>query len=120
MLLWSLCRGEGERGVTYAVRGDGLNGGKLWSLEGGRGSKGPGWVASKVGLSVTSESASTVAIAAAVASTGPIASILCVCAKFIWSVVKPSTIIPIPKTAKITPSRGIPIPVPEITTSASP
>lgn len=118
MLLWSRRLGEGERGVACTILRSSLNGGKLLSLEVVLGSKGAGLV-SKAGLSVTIEGASTVAIAAAaVQITAPIASILCVCAKFTWSVVKPSTIIPIPKTAKVTPSGGIPIPV--VTTSASP
>lgn len=118
LLLRSLCLGEGERGVTCAVLWGSLWG-KLLGLEVGLASKGARLVTTKVALSITIEATSAEAITAAVIA--PIASILYICAKgFIWSVVKPSTVIPVPKTTKITPSRGIPIPTVEITTSASP
>lgn len=117
MLLRSLCLGEGERGMARASLCATLSGGKLLSLEAVLASEGS-CLAAKVGLSITVVAAS----AEAIAVIAPIASILGICAKsFIWSVVKPSTIIPVPKTAKITPSR-IPIPavISIVTTSASP
>lgn len=94
-----------------------LTGSKLRRLEVILASEGSRLV--KVGLSITIVAASSEATAAV---TAPIASILGIGAKsFIWSVVKPSTIIPVSKIAKITPSR-IPIPtvISKVTTSASP
>lgn len=120
MLLWSLCLGEGERGVTGAVLCGSLSGSELLSLEVVLGSE-RCLVITEVGLSVTVVAATAEAVGAAVTAT--IASILCICAKgFVWSVVKPSTIISVPKTAKIAPSRGIPITtiISIISTSASP
>lgn len=117
MLLRSLCLGEGEWGMTRASLCATLSGGKLLGLEAVLASKGSCLVV-KCGLSITIVAASTEAIAI----IAPIASILGICAKsFIWSVVKPSAVIPVPKTAKITPSR-IPIPavISIVTTSASP
>jgi len=73
----------------------------------------------EAGLSITVEAGWSEAVADGFT---PVASVLCSRAKgFSWSVVKLSVIIPVPKTAKITPSR-IPIPsvVPVVTTSASP
>lgn len=118
-MLRSLCLWEGERGMTGSVLCHTLTGGERRGLEVVLASKGSR-LAIKVGLSVTVVAASAEAIGAAVA---PIASVLRICAKgFIWSVLKTSTIIPVPKTAKITPSRGKPIPavISEITTSAAP
>lgn len=117
VLLWSRCLGEGERGMSRASLCTNLTGSKLRRLEVILASEGSRLV--KVGLSITIVAASSEATAAV---TAPIASILGIGAKsFIWSVVKPSTIIPVSKIAKITPSR-IPIPtvISKVTTSASP
>lgn len=117
MLLWRLCLGEGEWGMSRASLCTSLSRSKLLGLEVVLASECSSLV--KVGLSITIVAASTEPIAGII---DPITSILGICAKsFIWSVVKPSTIIPVPKTAKITPSR-IPIPavISEVTTSASP
>ena len=121
MLLRSLCLGEGERGMTHTILCTSLTRGKLLSLEITLTSESTVLVV-KVGLSITVVAASTVAVGAAVVAA-PVASILCVCAKsFVWSIVIASTTIPVSKTAKITPSRGIPIPavISKATTSASP
>jgi len=118
VLLWSLRLGEGELRVS---------GGRLWShlrselsgLEVALASERSRLVV-EIGLSVAVEAASAEAVSIAIA--GPIASVLGVCAKsFALSVVIPSTVIPVPITAKITPAR-IPIPtvVSEVTTSAAP
>lgn len=113
VLLWSLCLGEGERGMGCTVLGATLE--VVLTSEGGG-------LAVKVGLSITIVAAGTEAVAG-VAVSAPVASVLCVCAKsFVWSVVIPSVVIPVSKTAIITPSRGIPIPtvISEVTTSTSP
>lgn len=105
--------------MTCAILCTTLTRGELRGLEVVLGTEGSCLVVTK-GLSIAIVAASTEAIAAAVA---PIASILGICAKgFIWSIIKPSTIIPVPKIAKISPSRWVTIPtvISEITTSASP
>lgn len=121
LLRRSLCLGEGEWGVSRTSLCATLRDSKLLGLE-ILACKGCSLVV-KVGLSITIVAASSEAVAGAAAGVAaPIASILRICAKgFIWSVVKTSTIIPVPKTAEITPSR-IPIPtvISEVTTSASP
>lgn len=118
VLLRSLCLGERERGVSRASLCAALIGRKLRGLEAVLAAKGSCLV--EVGLSVTIVAGSAEAVAAVVIA--PIASILCICAKtFIWSIVKPSTIIPVSKTSKITPS-GVSIPavISIVATSASP
>lgn len=101
-MLRGLCLGEGERRMTCAILCATLTRGELRGLEVVLGTEGSCLVVTK-GLSIAIVAASTEAIAAAVA---PIASILGICAKgFIWSIIKPSTIIPVPKIAKISPSR---------------
>lgn len=118
VLLRSLCLGERERGVSRASLCSTLIGRKLRGLEVVLASEGSCLVA-KGGLSVTVEAGSAEAIAAVIA---PIASILWICAKtFIWSIVIASTIIPVSKTSKITPSRvSIPAVISIVATSASP
>lgn len=113
VLLRSLRLGERERWVAGAVLSGALTGAKLLGLEVVLTPKGSCLVV-KVRLSVTVVAASAVAVATVVA---PIASVLCICAKgFILSTV------PVPKTAKVAPARGIPIPavISVVTTSASP
>lgn len=111
MLLGGLGLGEGELGVTRSVL--------CLGLEGALAYEGSCLVVGEW-LSVAIVAASSEAIGATAA---PVASVLSICAKgFIWSVIKPSTIIPIPKTAKIPPSRRVTIPtvISVITTSAAP
>lgn len=118
VLLWSLRLWEGELRVTCAVLRDALVGGELLGLEVGLTSEGAR-LAVKVGLSVTVVAPAAEAVAAAVVA--PVASVLRICAEGLtWSIVKASTVIPVPKTAEIAPARGIPIPPVVITTSASP
>ncbi len=120
VLLRSLCLGEGKWRMTRASLCTTLTRGKLRRLEVVLACEASCLVV-KVGLSVTVVAASAEAVSAAVVA--PVASILCVCAKsFIWSVVIPPTIIPVPITAEIAPSRGISIPaiISIVSTSASP
>ena len=119
VLLWSLCLGEGEWGMTSTSLCSNLSGSKLWGLEVALTTE-RSCLAVEVGLSITIVAASAEAIGAAIIS--PIASsILWICAKsFVWSIIITSTIIPVPKTTKITPSRGVSIPTVIVSTSASP
>lgn len=120
VLLWCLCLGEGKLGMTSTSLCTTLARRELRGLEVVLACEGSCLVV-KVGLSITVVAASTEAVPTVVIA--PIASILCICAKcFVWSVVKPSTIISVPKTTVITPSRGISIPavISIISTSASP
>lgn len=112
VLLWSLWLGEGEGGVGRTVLDA--------TLEVVLTSEGAGLVV-EAGLSVTVVAAAAEAVAVGVAP--PIASVLCVCAKsFVWSVVKPSVVIPVSKTAIIAPPSRIPIPtvIPVVTTAPAP
>lgn len=117
VLLRSLCLWEGEWGVTCIGLCTILTRDKLLGLEVVLACKCSSLVV-EVGLSITIVASSTEAIAAAIAVS--VATILCICAKsFVWPVVKPSTIITVPKTTEITPAR-ISIPAVVVTTSASP
>lgn len=120
LLLWSLCLGEGERRVGDTILCTTLARAKLLGRIVVLAPKGSRLVVTKIGLSITIVAASASAKAIGAVVIAPITSILGICAKsFIWSIIKASTIIPIPVTAKISPSR-IPIPAVIVTTSASP
>ena len=120
VLLRSLCLGEGEWGVTCASLCSNFCRSKLWGLEIALTTERSCLVV-EVRLSVTIVAASAEAIGAAIISPIASSSILWICAKsFVWSIIITSTIIPVPKTTKITPSRGVSIPTVIVSTSASP
>lgn len=117
----SLCLREGERGMSGTVLCTSLSRGKLLGLEVVLTCEAPCLTVSVTGLSISIIASPIIAVAAGVVT--PIASVLRVGdVRFVWSIVKPPTIIPVPKTIEITSSRGIPVPavVSVITTSASP